>query len=134
MTASHAPLLDAIAFQLAAALERYEQDVGALTRSWLDMDLYREVSEQVDQIRLYSASLPQLSVPWVELLIAHAELIHQMWRAQNARAVPGEDTFAQTHERHARAVRTLHQGCLCLLARPGDPGAGFAGGRAASAA
>lgn len=134
MTASHAPILDAIAFQMVAALERYEQDCARLTESWLDMELYREVSEQVDQIRLYSASLPQLSVPWVELLIAHAELIHQMWRAQSARLAAGDHAFAQTLERHARAVRTLHQGCLRLLARPGQGGTGFAGGRTASAA
>lgn len=127
MTASHAPILDAIAFQLAAALERYEQDVGALAESWLDMELYRQVSEQVDQIRLYSASLPQLSVPWVELLIAHAELIHQMWRAQNAGAAAGDHAFAQSRERHAQAARGLHQACLRLLARPDERWGGFAG-------
>jgi hypothetical protein len=123
MTASHAPILDAIAFQLAAALERYEQDVGVMMDTWLDMDLYRQVSEQVDQIRLYSAALPQLSVPWVELLIAHAELVHQMWRAENVRPAPAGDAITQARERHAQAVRRLHQGCLRLLAR-GDSGGG----------
>lgn len=126
MTASHAPILDAIAFQLAAALESYERDVGALAASRLDMELYRQVSEQVDQIRVYTASLPQLGVPWVELLIAHAELIHQMWRAQNAGAAAGDPDFAPSLQRHGHAVRALHRACVRLLAHPVHRGAGFA--------
>lgn len=117
MTASHAPILDAIAFQMAAALEHYEQDVVRMMDASLDMDVYREVSRQIEYIRMYSAALPQLSVPWVELLIAHAELVHHMWRAQNARPAPTADEVAAVWQRHAEAVRHLHDGCLRMLAR-----------------
>jgi len=120
MTASHAPILDAVAFQLAAALERYESDVARMMDTWLDMDLYRDVSRQVEEIRMYSAALPQLSVAWVEVLIAHAELIHHMWRAQHARPAPGHEDFDAVLQRHGDAVKRLHDGCLRLLARP-DP-------------
>jgi hypothetical protein len=123
MTASHAPVLDAIAFQLAAALERYEQDVGRMMDTWLDMDLYREVSRQVEEIRMYSAALPQLSASWLEVLIAHAELIHHMWRVQNARPAPQARDLAAVRERHAAAVRRLHDACLRLIARSGEHGA-----------
>jgi hypothetical protein len=121
MTASHAPVLDAIAFQMAAALETYEHDVERMLEEWLDMDLYREVSGQVEEIRMYSAALPQLGVPWVEVRISHAELIHHMWRVQNARPAPDAEDFESVRQRHAEAVRRLHAACLRLLTQSGEP-------------
>jgi hypothetical protein len=118
MSASHAPVLDAVAFQLAAALERYELDLAVLMDTWLDMDRYREVSEQVEQIRMYAAALPQLSVAWVEVLISHAELIHHMWRRQNARPAPAPEEVRELRKRHAAAIERMRAGCLRLLARP----------------
>jgi hypothetical protein len=117
MSASHAPALDAIAFQLAAALDTYEQDVDAMMDAPLDMDLYREVSEQVDQIRMYTAALPTLSVQWVELLIAHTELVHGLWRSHYGRekTLPGEVDAIRAH--HLACIVALRSRCLRLLQR-----------------
>ena len=117
MSASHAPALDAVAFQLAAGLEEYDQSVQQMLDTWLDMDLYRRVSAQIEQIRMYSAALPQLSVAWVELLIAHAELVHCLWRAQLAPALPDGRTLAQVREHHSDCVAALRGRCVRLLTR-----------------
>lgn len=123
MSASEAPARDAIAFQLAAALEQYEQHVAAMVRTWPDMDLYRDVSGQVEQIRTYCAVLPQLGGPWVELLIAHAELVHSLWRLRFRDDAGDRGQFEHVRGRHAAAVRSLKDPCLRLLARQEQLGA-----------
>ncbi|NML45203.1 hypothetical protein HHL11_15725 [Ramlibacter sp. G-1-2-2] len=117
MPASHAPAIDAMAFQLAAALERYGQDAGRMADTWLDMELYRSVSDQVEQIRMYSSALPQLSVQWVELLIAHAELVHSLWRARFREGEGDAALLFEVRERHAACVEGLRQRCLRFLSR-----------------
>jgi hypothetical protein len=114
MSASQAPALDAIALQLAAALDSYDRDAAAMVARWPDMDLYRGVSEQVERIRMYSAALPAAAVQWVELLIAHAELVHLLWQTQSG-ARPGDGALvAQRRERHSECVRALRLRCLAL--------------------
>ena len=117
MSASPAPALDAIAFQLAAALEDYEQQVTAMVDTWLDMDLYHEVSEHIETIRMLSATLPQLGAPWVELLIAHAELVHSLWRLRVRDDAADREKLQGVRARHTLAVQSLKAPCLGLLAR-----------------
>jgi hypothetical protein len=117
MSASHAPALDAVAFQLAAGLEKYEQSVQRMADRWLDMECYRTVSDEIEQIRMYSGALPQLSAPWVELLIAHAELVHCLWRGEHAATLPDGRTLPQVREHHSACVAALRSRCLRLLAR-----------------
>ncbi len=111
MSASQAPALDAIALQLAAALDSYDRDAAALVSRWPDMELYRSVNEQVEKIRMYGNALPAAGVQWVELMIAHAELAHLLWQVQ-----PGgsRDELAQLAGRHADCVRALRNRCLGL--------------------
>jgi hypothetical protein len=120
MSASHAPLVDVIVFQLMATLEQYELDVERLVASWLDMECYREVSERIEAIRGYSAALPQLSAQWVELLIAHAELVHCLWRSQNLRSAEREPLVAAALRQHGTCIRTLHERCRTLLLQRPD--------------
>lgn len=90
MSKSHFVQLDAIAFQLVAALEQYGQDVQTLVRQWhaeQDMELYAVVSRQVDDIRNYSAALPKVAAQWLTVLISHTELMHGLLRVWR----PGED-------------------------------------------
>ena len=121
MSAFEAPALDAVAFQLAAALEKYDQDVGRMVDTWLDMDLYRSVSDQVESIRMYSAALPQLSVHWVELLIAHAELVHSLWRLRFRDDSADRGKLQEVRDRHGACVQSLRGRCLRLLARQDLP-------------
>jgi hypothetical protein len=118
MSASEAPALDAIAFRLAAALEEYERDVARMVDTWLDMDLYRDVSEQVEEIRMFTAALPQLSVPWVELLIAHAELVHSLWRLRFQDVETDRERFGEVREHHTACIHSLRSRCVRLLSSP----------------
>lgn len=118
MSASHAPVLDAIAFQLAAALDRYEQDVESMVESWLDMELYGRVSEEVEEIRVFCAALmPQVSVHWVELLIAHAELVHSLWRLRFREDSADGERLREVRSRHDACVASLRARCIRLLTR-----------------
>lgn len=117
MSASHAPALDAIAFQLAAVLDRYDEDVGRMVDTWLDMELYGSVSEQVEQIRMFSVTMSELSVFWVELLIAHAELVHSLWRLRLRADAADLENLRQLRERHAYCVASLKSRVLRVLCR-----------------
>ena len=123
MSATQAPALDAIAMQLVAALGEYERETARMIGFWPDVEHYAAVSARVETIRMYCASLPEVSVPWVELLIAHAELIHQLWRTQYARVMEREEASPVTavRDRHAEAVAALRNRCL-QLAAPGRAG------------
>lgn len=116
MSASHAPAADAVAFQLAAALESYNDDVERMVETWLDMELYRAVSEKIEEIRALSAYLPQLAVHWVELLIAHTELVHTLWRAQQAADRQAQEV-QRVREHHAACIASLRKRCLHHLLR-----------------
>ena len=120
MSASAAPALDAIAFQLAAALEHYETRVSSVVAAWPDLEGYADASAQMDKIRLYSESLPDLRVQWVDLLITHAELVHHLWRSQDG--VPGAHAarVAPALEQHLDAVAALSNSCHRVMARPRD--------------
>jgi hypothetical protein len=112
MSASDSPALSAIAFQFAAALDAYEEEVDALLRSRFEPELYRRVSHRMDEMRMYAASLPTLSGAWVEVLIRHTELTHGMWRGQQ----PGGCVdLAQLRAQLQEAVQRLSHKCMHLL-------------------
>lgn len=109
MSASHLPAMRATALHAAAALARYERHVRRLAATWLDMDLYQSVSNEIDEIKVYCATLPQLARGWSGLLISHAELVHALWRGA---AQDGEQAAAE------RALRLQeHLECIDALAR-----------------
>jgi hypothetical protein len=121
MSASHVPAARATAIHIAAALARYERHVRRLAATWLDMDLYRTVSKEIDEIRRACRLLPGLALPCTELLVSHAELIHALWReGQSACNESCEDSTNMLQE---------HLACIDLLARRClDLASGTAGG------
>lgn len=100
----------AIACQLAAALEQYDQRSEEMVRTWLDMKLYAEVSGLVDEMRLYCSCLSRLSVPWVEFLITHSELVFSLWRSGSGPGAGCPEIDACVRK-HSAALRDLRQGC-----------------------
>jgi hypothetical protein len=112
MSASQAHALSAIAFQLAAALEAYEEDVAAMVRAPRDPEIYHRVTKKMDEMRLYAAALPQVSVAWVEVMIRHFELTHGMWRAQKE---GGADGLGELHANLQEAVLRLSRKCVQLM-------------------
>jgi hypothetical protein len=117
MSASHFPVVRAMSVQAATALARYERHVRKLAATWLDMELYTVVSAEIDEIQRACAGLPELSLPWTELLISHAELIHALWRGGPA---PDAGTVQEVEERlrdHLACIDTLARRCLRLADR-----------------
>ena len=115
MSASQAPALDAIAFQLLAALEKYDRDVAAMLESWPDLELYHAASKQIDEVRMYSSSLHDVRVQWVELLINHAELVHCLWRVEYGSQQVAREKAAEIREHHADAIAALRNRCLRVI-------------------
>lgn len=112
MSAPQFQALSAIAFQLAATLEAYDESISAMLAAPMDAELYRRVSEQVDQMRMYAAALPTLSGAWVEVLIRHFELTHGLWRAQRD---PGTVALTDLREALSGAVLRLSRRCIQLM-------------------
>jgi hypothetical protein len=112
MSASQPPALRAAAIHTAAALARYERHVRRLAASWLDMDLYRVVSREIDEIRRACAVLPDTSVACSELLISHAELIHALWREGQTVCNEGCEDSTDMLQQHLACIDLLARRCL----------------------
>jgi hypothetical protein len=112
MSAFDAPALSAIAFQLAAALDAYEQDLALLVRTPSDTDTYHRVGRHMDQMRMYAAALPPLAVPWVEVMIRHFELTHGLWRWQQD---PASADLKQLYGQLRDATGVLARKCVALM-------------------
>lgn len=97
-------------FRLAAALERYEMDLQALAQRWRDAELRRRLREQFREMRLLGASLPQVSVSWVAVLVSRSRMLQALFARGFAGAALQE---------HLHAVAALRNGCLRLLGAQG---------------
>jgi len=113
MFPSHQAEQRAITFQLTAALDAYEHDLQALFDTPSEAAIYQRLAQHFDQMQMYAASLPQLSVSWVALMISRAELMHALWRdAQDAGA---HADGALLLEQHRDAVDALRRRCTRML-------------------
>jgi hypothetical protein len=130
MSASHGNLESVILLQLVAALQSYENDVAEITADPVAPEAYGRVRVRLDEIRNYANSLPKLAVPWVELLIAHFELTHGLWRVRESES-DGAATLETVRERHDGALDRLRQQCLRLAQERAAPGSDHAAGRGA---
>jgi hypothetical protein len=116
MSASQAPALSAIAFQFAAALQAYEEDLERLLQSRFDPEVYQRTSVRMDEMRMYAAAIPTVSGPWVEVLIRHFEFTHALFRIHQQRA--DESDLPRLHEQLRHAIERLSQRCLQLVPAP----------------
>ena len=113
--------VEAIALQLVDALERYAMDTAQMVANWPDLDRYRVVSGQVDEIRLVASGLPDARVQWVELLIAHAELLQLLWRAHYGHGGVTMDDTLHARLHHADAIAALRITCMRMVSKPQPP-------------
>jgi hypothetical protein len=110
MSAGDAAATRASALSAAAALASYERHVRRLATTWLDMELYRTVSAEIDAIGRACAQLPSVRVPWVALLVSHAELVHALWRSDGQSADLGG--CAEALHEHLQCIDALARRCL----------------------
>jgi hypothetical protein len=103
------------AAHVAALVEQYEEHVRRLVANRADLQLHARVADELDQIRRHCAGVPELSMPWVMLLIAHAELVHSLWQGRTAGAPAGADREHRLQNVVAPAPQ-LRRSCLKLAA------------------
>jgi hypothetical protein len=101
------------ALQAAATLARYERHVRRLAATWLDMDVYRTVSAEIDAIGQHCLPLPGVAYPWAALLTSHADLVHALLAAgarphDGSKGAPTRDAL----HRHLACIDTLARRCL----------------------
>lgn len=101
--------------QVASALARYERHVRKLAATWLDMELYCTVSEEIDGIQGYCSGIPAFSVSATSLLISHADLVHALWRHGQCPGDPGE-LEAKLRD-HLACIDALARRCLRMVGR-----------------
>ena len=116
MSASQGSALTSIGFQLRAALEAYESDIQSIATNPPDPELYQAASRRIDELRMYAATFPGLSVAWVELLIRHFELMHGLWRLQQGRLTRAE--LEDFHVQLQAAVQRLRRQCTARMIEP----------------
>jgi hypothetical protein len=113
MSATGLPGTRVTALHAVRLLARYERHVRRMSLTWLDMDLYHTVSAEVDAIGLACAQLPGVKLPWVALLVSHAELVHTLWRTGTPPSgPPGGSTTAL--EEHLHCIDALARRCVRL--------------------
>jgi hypothetical protein len=66
---------------------------------------------------MYSAALAEVRVQWVELLIAHAELIHFLWRVQYGESQDAQAQIASVREHHTDCVKALRNRSIRVIQR-----------------
>jgi hypothetical protein len=103
------------------ALELYAHDARKLAGSWRDLELHARVSRELDDLRHCCHDLPTVSVQWIALLIAHAELMHCLWRTTR----PESGTTAMHRQLHLERLIVCAQSLRTACVRAGgDAGPG----------
>jgi hypothetical protein len=117
MSATHAPVLTAIAFQLSAALESYQMHVDSLTDPWSQRRQYDLVSHAFDQVRMLKGALPELSVLMVEVSICHVDLMKALWLSGSSRESHDARALQALREEHRELVAAMRERCLRVFSR-----------------
>lgn len=112
MSASDPTILGASARQIVRALARYERHVRRLAATWLDMDLYRTVSEEIDEVRAICGVVPQLALVSAELLVSHADLVHALWRSGETGGPGSSPEVAAKLQEHLACIDSVARRCL----------------------
>ena len=113
--------LDAVKLQTIEALANYGSSVQLLVETWLDMALYAEVSDKIEEIRRYCLLLPRLSVRWTALLISHAELMHLLWLRDHVGPPYGTNEIQLHLSQHMERIQALSATCWRELGKPFPP-------------
>lgn len=117
MSASHAPVLTAVAFQLSAALENYQMHVDSLKDPCLQRQQYERVSSVFDEVRMLTGALPGLSVHMVEVLILHMELMKELWLSGTPGGVGDADPHEDLRAKLRQSVSAMRERCVRVFSR-----------------
>jgi hypothetical protein len=117
MSASSAPAMRAVALQLAAALDRYQQDFDDMLGAGSDSIHYRQVTRELHDIRQMKGSLPELSEEMADVLIRHVETMHGVWNVQLHPSQSHLCNIRMLRFRHRQAVDAMRRACIAISAQ-----------------
>jgi hypothetical protein len=100
------PTADALAFEAAAALDAYEEQLASLRRTGPDPECIAALQRELHRVCSRSPRLPQLQSACVALLLAHHRLLAEL-----------ADGNSQAGSERASTVRRIHEESLQLLRR-----------------
>lgn len=112
MSASRFSSPQAAACHALAALERYQAHLRKLSTQWMDLELYRRVGDELDEIRQGCREIPEVAPAWVEMLIAHAELVQNLWQSSRPGAPVGAAGRRELLDRVGASVTALQERCM----------------------
>ena len=107
----------AIAFQLAATLEAYEQDAFRLEDAGPDQALWAEVDAEMDRIRSFCAAFPSLDRASTTLFVLHEKWLQALRLAAAGSSPEAKHHLAELRGAHAQSVSRLRGQCLQRLTR-----------------
>lgn len=120
MSASRFSSPQAAASHALAALERYRAHLRRLSTHWMDLELYRRVGHELDEIRQGCREVQEVAPAWVELLIAHAELVQNLWQSSRPGAPASAAARQEMLDKVAARVTALQDKCMRVQADAGS--------------
>jgi hypothetical protein len=112
---SHSPEQAAIASELVAQLTEYESGLRELLQRRWEPELYRQLSDQFDQMQMRATLLPKLGTGWTELLITRVDLMHALWALTSPTRINGK--VVALHARHKVLIEEVRSRCLHYVAK-----------------
>lgn len=97
------------ALQLISEVERYQEWVEAFVSAPHDHAVYDRLSRAMEALRLSCIGVLELSIPYLGLLVAHAELVRARWRVDNGMEGHVGEAAARNREASARLVARIRQ-------------------------
>lgn len=110
---SHATELTAAVAAALERLDRYRSLLGELLHAPDDASLYQRNSEAFDAMGALTATVPQVRVCWVEVLISRFELLDAVGRAEVVEPEYAAGLVAGLHAKHLTTLETFQR--LCWL-------------------
>lgn len=103
----------AMAFQVVAALETYEQDLDHFVSAPLEPGFLSVVGNALERVKTLVDVQGELGVPLLELMISHTQLTQAYGDIQSARY--GASELTQLYKQHCERVESMRRKCLQMV-------------------
>lgn len=114
-SSDQAGTVDIHAFRALAALELYEAQLKLLLHDGAEPGSRYRLRENMAALRRCCAGCAGLTVPWLDLMISHFELLERLGEGARPRTESGEQALLQATRRHQACVRELAQACRAKM-------------------
>ncbi len=102
-----------MAFQIAVALEGYEQNLDQFVSAPLEPGLLRAAGDSLERVKSLVGTQPDLTVRLLELIISHAELTQAYGRLTSEQKNASE--LSVLFQQHCAKIETMRHKCLQMV-------------------